>query len=71
LTLTLNVSFGGSFSGNRVFYLAARDVNEANNTGLAEHGLVDGAIKTTRVKSLNSLPAARARAIPSQSSEFL
>jgi hypothetical protein len=33
LTLTLNMTFGGGFAGNRVFYLAARDVNELNNTG--------------------------------------
>jgi len=34
LTLSLNIVFRASaFSGNRVVYLAARDVNEANNTG--------------------------------------
>ncbi|MDP3000388.1 MAG: hypothetical protein Q8N47_23085 [Bryobacterales bacterium] len=33
LTLTLNMAFGAGFAGNRVFYLAARDVNELNNTG--------------------------------------
>ncbi|MDP3000959.1 MAG: hypothetical protein Q8N47_25985 [Bryobacterales bacterium] len=33
LTLTLNITFGAGFAGNRVFYLAARDVNELNNTG--------------------------------------
>ena len=33
LTLTLQMSFGAGFTGNRVFYLAARDVNELNNTG--------------------------------------
>lgn len=33
LPLTLNMTFGAGFAGNRVFYLAARDVNELNNTG--------------------------------------
>jgi hypothetical protein len=33
LTLTLNMSFGNGFSGGRIFYLAARDASEANNTG--------------------------------------
>ena len=33
LTLTLNMTFGSGFAGNRVFYLAARDVNEQNNAG--------------------------------------
>ena len=33
LTLTLNITFGAAFTGNRIFYLAARDVNDANNTG--------------------------------------
>ena len=33
LTLTLNMTFGGGFAGNRVFYLAARDMSEQNNTG--------------------------------------
>ncbi|HYW43244.1 MAG TPA: hypothetical protein VE959_10345, partial [Bryobacteraceae bacterium] len=33
LALTLNTSFADSFSGSRIFYLAVRDVNEANNTG--------------------------------------
>jgi hypothetical protein len=33
LTLTLNMTFSAGFAGNRVFYLAARDVNELNNTG--------------------------------------
>ena len=32
LTLTLNTTFGAGFAGNRVFYLAARDVNALNNT---------------------------------------
>jgi hypothetical protein len=31
LTLTLNMSFGGTFAGNRAFYLAARDVVEHNS----------------------------------------
>ena len=33
LALTLNLTFLSGFGGNRVFYLAARDGNEANNTG--------------------------------------
>ncbi|HYW45293.1 MAG TPA: hypothetical protein VE959_20695 [Bryobacteraceae bacterium] len=33
LSLNLNLEFGAGFTGNRVFYLAARDGNEANNTG--------------------------------------
>jgi hypothetical protein len=33
LTLTLNMAFAAGFAGNRVFYLAARDVSELNNTG--------------------------------------
>ena len=32
LLLTLNIAFTASFGGSRVFYLAARDVNEGNNT---------------------------------------
>jgi hypothetical protein len=27
------MTFGAGFAGNRVFYLAARDVNELNNRG--------------------------------------
>jgi hypothetical protein len=38
LTLTLNMAFGGGFAGNRVFYLAARDVTELNNTGWSAMG---------------------------------
>ncbi|SPF51805.1 conserved exported hypothetical protein [Candidatus Sulfopaludibacter sp. SbA4] len=33
LTLTLGIAFAPAFGGNRIFFLAARDVNEANNTG--------------------------------------
>jgi len=33
LTLSLNIAFSPAFGGNRIFYLAARDVNEGNNTG--------------------------------------
>jgi hypothetical protein len=33
LTSTLNLTFAAGFAGNRVFYLAARDVNEPNDTG--------------------------------------
>lgn len=33
LTLTLSITFSSGFAGYRVFYLAARDVNEGNNTG--------------------------------------
>ena len=32
LSLTLNIQFAAGFAGNRVFYLAARDVAEGNNT---------------------------------------
>jgi len=32
LSLTLNIAFTAAFAGNRVIYVAARDVNEANNT---------------------------------------
>jgi len=33
LTLTLNVTFAGAFSGNRVLYAAGRDSAQGNNTG--------------------------------------
>jgi hypothetical protein len=33
LALVLSIAFTTSFSGNRIFYLAARDVNESHNTG--------------------------------------
>jgi len=33
LTLTLDLTFSSTFTGNRIFYLAARDTNESNNTG--------------------------------------
>ena len=32
LSLALNIAFSASFAGNRIVYMAARDVNEANNT---------------------------------------
>jgi len=32
LSLTLTIQFTAAFTGNRVFYLATRDVNEANST---------------------------------------
>jgi len=32
LSLTLNIAFTAAFGGNRIVYMAARDVNEANNT---------------------------------------
>ena len=32
LSLTLNITFTAAFGGNRVVYMAARDVNDANNT---------------------------------------
>jgi len=32
LTLNLNIAFSSTFLGNKTFYLATRDVNEANNT---------------------------------------
>ncbi|HYW47781.1 MAG TPA: hypothetical protein VE959_33240 [Bryobacteraceae bacterium] len=32
LALTLSIAFSAAFGGNRVIYVAARDVNEANNT---------------------------------------
>ncbi|MDP3000102.1 MAG: hypothetical protein Q8N47_21640 [Bryobacterales bacterium] len=31
--LSPNLAFGAGFAGDRVFYLAAPDVNELNNTG--------------------------------------
>jgi hypothetical protein len=39
LTLTLNIAFSSAFAGNRVFYLAARDVNEGNNTDWQSMGV--------------------------------
>jgi len=33
LAITLTIAFSAAFSGNSVFYLAARDASEANNTG--------------------------------------
>ena len=33
LALTVNIAFTAAFGGNRVVYAAARDLNEANNTG--------------------------------------
>jgi len=33
LSLSLNIGFTSGFGPNLVFYLAARDVKEANNTG--------------------------------------
>jgi hypothetical protein len=33
LTLTLSLTFSTPFIGNRIFYLAARDVSQINNTG--------------------------------------
>jgi len=33
LTLTLSLVFSPSFAGPRVFYVAARDHNDLNNTG--------------------------------------
>ena len=33
-----NIAFTAAFNGNRIFYLAARDVNEANNTGWQSMG---------------------------------
>src|SRR5262249_12030693 len=33
LALSLDISFSAGFAGGRVFYLAARDRNEANTTG--------------------------------------
>jgi hypothetical protein len=33
LTLTLSITFKSAFAGNRIFYLAARDSNDGNNTG--------------------------------------
>ncbi|SPF52652.1 exported hypothetical protein [Candidatus Sulfopaludibacter sp. SbA4] len=32
LSLTLNIAFTAAFAANRVIYVAARDVNESNNT---------------------------------------
>ena len=38
LTLTLNLTFGSAFNGNRVVYLAARDSTEANTSGWQSMG---------------------------------
>jgi len=38
LTLTLTISFAQSFGGNRIVYLSARDVTEANNSGWQPSG---------------------------------
>jgi hypothetical protein len=38
LTLTLDIAFGAGFTGNRLFYLAARDAAESNNTGWRASG---------------------------------
>ncbi|HYW46098.1 MAG TPA: hypothetical protein VE959_24755 [Bryobacteraceae bacterium] len=41
LTLALNITFSAAFGGNRIFYLAARDVNDLNNTGWQAMGTRD------------------------------
>ena len=48
LTLTLNVTFNASFGGNKILYLAARDVAQ-NNSGWQAVGVwqVPGAAQTT------------------------
>jgi hypothetical protein len=33
LTVNLSISFSAAFVGNRIFYLASRDLTDANNTG--------------------------------------
>jgi len=33
LSVTLNLTFTPAFAGSRVFYLASREQNDANNTG--------------------------------------
>jgi len=38
LTLTLNLSFCGTFAGNRIIYMAARDATDANNSGWQSMG---------------------------------
>jgi len=38
LALTLTIAFNPSFSGNQIFYLAARDTNDGNNTGWQSMG---------------------------------
>jgi len=38
VTLTLDIAFSPAFGGNRVFYLAARDRSEGNNTGWQSMG---------------------------------
>ena len=38
LSLRLNVTFSSTFSGNRTFFLAARDINDSNNTGWQQAG---------------------------------
>jgi len=38
LSLLLNTTFSSTFSGNRTFFLAARDINGSNNTGWQSSG---------------------------------
>jgi hypothetical protein len=41
LTLTLNITFTAAFSGNKVIYMAARDVTQAYNSGWQALGVYD------------------------------
>jgi len=63
LTLTLNVTFGAGFAGNKVVYLAARDVVE-NNSGWVPSGVwqITGAVLTTTTSATGATPAAGAAA---------
>jgi hypothetical protein len=38
LVLTLNITWGNGFTGPRIFYLAARDATDANNSGWQSMG---------------------------------
>ena len=46
LTVALTITFSQSFGGNRVFYLAARDTNDVNNTDWQAMGTVDYALSS-------------------------
>ena len=58
LTLTLNMTFTAAFGGNKIVYMAARDVS-ANNSGWAPLGVwqVPGAPQTTTTAVLGMTPA--------------
>ncbi len=61
LTLVLNITFAAGFPGNRVFYLAARDIG-GNNTGWRAQGVwnIPGGIVPGNGTAVVSLTPARA-----------